>query len=405
MRRLYVLLVLLALAPFFSLATGSVIFYRLFYVLGILVVASLAWSFANHYRLRVSVRRTHGQLQVGDTLESDVVLENPTIIPKLMLEVREFTAIPGEPARTVVNLRPYSTLRWKPTLVLRKRGVFPLGHLVITSSDVFGVLSRQKVLPASEEVVVYPATVDLPWFYIPQRGLLREGRARQPTHVVTPMASSVREYIQGDTFQHIHWPTTARKGRLMAKQFDSGIENRAWVILDLQKDVQAGQGLDTTEEYVVSAAASIISKFQREGWAVGMAGQGDQWYLLPPKDHPSAQKSLDLLARARAEGSVSLASLLTGSESFLPPPPFMLVVITPSTRGDWPPAVRSLQQRGALVNVVLVDPASFGGAEGASHIAQQLTKAGILTYLVRRGDNLATALDARSNAGLRRRPA
>ena len=396
MRRLYVLLGLLVLVPFFSLATGSIFFYRLLYSLGALVIVSTLWSFTNIYRLRATVSRPHGPLQVGDILESLVVLENRSFLPKMMLEVSDFTAIPGHSTSRVVNLGPYRSLRWEPQIVLQKRGVFPLGHLTITSTDAFGIVSRQKIFRATEEVVVYPAVTELPWFYIPEKGLLRGSRATRPTQAVTPQASSVRDYMHGDPLRHIHWPSTARKGQFMVKQFYSGMENTAWLLLDLERGVQAGEGIETTEEYIISAAASVIHKFVQVGWKVGMAAQGDHWYFLPSEEQTSQQKLLETLARAQAQGSIPLASLLAESHRYLPAPPLVLVVITPSTDNKWVAGASTLQHKGAMVSVVLVNASSFGGRGDLRQISTQLWEQGIPAYMLRRGDNLTSALDYRS---------
>jgi hypothetical protein len=52
-------------------------------------------------------------------------------------------------------------------------------------------------------------------------GLLSGGEAlRRRTHYVTTNASGVRDYAPGDSFSRIHWRSTARRNRLIVKEFE-----------------------------------------------------------------------------------------------------------------------------------------------------------------------------------------
>lgn len=398
MKRFYLFLIVSILVLLGGLSTGSVIFYRLFFALAGVMVLGVVWAYFNLHRLKVSVSRPHGHLKVGDALQSEITLKSDSVLPKWLLEVRDLTLMPGHTTARILSLRPYQTIKWVSKTVFRKRGVFTLGHLAVTSRDVFGIYKKEVVIPTDEQVVIYPAVVELPWFFVPQRGLVREGTRQQPTPVATPVASSVREYIYGDALKHIHWLSTARKGRLMAKQFDAGLENRAWVLLDLNKKVQAGDEIENTEEYAVTVAASVINKFLLDGWSVGFAAQGDEWYHISAQDNVPLERYLGMLAHVRASGDASIAALLASSQSFLPPPPFVLTLVTPDLSPDWISALGSMDSRGAMVNVVLVDPTSFGGKGDPSTFVDYFRSQGLVMYLVRKRDHLATVLDYRTAA-------
>ena len=83
---------------------------------------------------------------------------------------------------------------------------------------------------------------------------------------------------------YIHWPATARKGKLMLKQFDGGMEDVLWILLDMQAGTTVGNELENTEEFAVTAAASIAKSYSEVGWAVGLLAQSDRQFLLPPQE-------------------------------------------------------------------------------------------------------------------------
>jgi uncharacterized protein (DUF58 family) len=52
--------------------------------------------------------------------------------------------------------------------------------------------------------------------------------------------ASVRDYAPGDSFNRIHWPSTARTGQLIVKEFELDPMADIWLFLDLEKRVQVG---------------------------------------------------------------------------------------------------------------------------------------------------------------------
>src|SRR5581483_4424490 len=142
-----------------------------------------------------------------------------------------------------------------------------------TSGDPFGIFHTSRKLCDATNIVVYPRAVPLPRFgRVP--GEL-PGGALQGVRVQfsTPNVSSVREYRPGDAFNRIHWPTTARINRLMVREFELDPTADVWVVLDLNSDVHAGTGMESTEEYAVTATASLACHLLDQGRAVGLVSQ------------------------------------------------------------------------------------------------------------------------------------
>jgi hypothetical protein len=69
-----------------------------------------------------------------------------------------------------------------------------------------------------------------------------------------------------------------------------------------------------------------------------------------------------------------------------------LVVVTSATDDHWLTAIQSLTQRGVRAAVVLLDPTTFGDNRSPLILFGQLTASDILTYVIRRGDDLSLAL-------------
>jgi len=219
------------------------------------------------------------------------------------------------------------------------------------------------------------------------------GSLQRSAPEATASVSTIREYQPGDSTRYIHWPATASKGRLMLKQFDGGVEDVAWILLDLQGDVEAGEEIENTEEYAITAAASIAKSYSEIGWAAGLMAHGDRQYILPPQEGaPSLDRLLVALAGARAEGTVALRDLLAFWQSHIPSSTVSLIVITSSVDLGWELLLESSMQQGVSATVVLIDPVSFGATGDPRLLLNQLHRRGVPTYLLRKGEDLSQAL-------------
>ena len=388
------LLVLAAFGVMLGLAaaTGYWLFYRAAYGIGGLVPISFVWARANLRGLKVTVERAADRLQVGQRVEARVRLASSTFYTKLWLEVEDLTDMPGMPARTVITLPAHSQRNWKVSVPCTRRGVFSVGPIKITTGDPFGLFRFSRSYGASHSLLVFPLSEELPYFAVPPAQLPGEGTVRRRIHYVTPNAASIRDYHPGDSYNRIHWPSTARLNRLMVKTFEMDPTSDICVLLDLHRAVQAGEGDESTEEYGARIAASIAGHFLQTNRMLGLLAFGREAVLLDPARGPKQhQRILEALALARAEGDVPLARVLQEQERRFGRHS-TLIVITPSADDEWIAALQSLVQRGARAAVVLLDPGSFGRAQSALLPFSTLIASDILTYFVRCGDELSLAL-------------
>jgi hypothetical protein len=205
----------------------------------------------------------------------------------------------------------------------------------------------------------------------------------------TPNVASVRDYHPGDAFNRIHWPTTARTARLMVREFELDPTADVWIVVDLDADVHTGSGLESTEEYAVTAAASLARHLLDQGRAVGLVSQTA---TLPADRGPrQVERILEVLALVQATSHLTLAAMLSAETSRFARSS-TLIVVTPSTAEAWARFCQALNGRGVHSSAVLIEAATFGQAPLTLLLVSSLAAAHIPTYLVKRGDRLEHAL-------------
>ncbi|MSQ23812.1 MAG: DUF58 domain-containing protein [Chloroflexi bacterium] len=374
-----------------ALTGGWSVMYRVSYVVFLLIAVSWLWALVGIRTMSVDRRARTQRAQVGSQFEESVAIENTSRLPKPWLEVRSHSALAGHSVAEGMFLGPKAHRSWTQRTECAIRGKFAVGDLVCTTGDPFGLFQRSRRYPSEATVVVYPRTVQ---FVTAMRmpGLL-PGGAQQSGHVpfVTPMASGVREYQPSDPYHRIHWASTARMGRVMVKEFELDPFSDVWIVLDLNVAPHRGTAPESTDEYAVTIAASLLQHFLMQGRAVGLIGQHQ---LLPP-DRGTRQlsKGLEILALVQAIYRETLVDILA-AESVRFNRNAVTWVVTPSSEPGWVGLCEELRHRGVHIMAVPIDAASFavdqaaGSSTAQLEVISRLNANGIPVHSVKQGDKL-----------------
>jgi uncharacterized protein (DUF58 family) len=399
-----------------SLISGAAVYTRLLYLSLLIVLVAFLWMRLSVAGLRV---HRHARLQkagAGDVFEEHFEIRNtsPFLVPNA--EIANGSKLPGAAgSRLLTRVGGRRTVTYLSRTYLTQRGRFALGPTTVLSGDPFGLFHASRQFPAEESLVVLPTIYEIAAFPAAP-GILPGGRTiRRKSSDVTPHAASVREYAPGDPLKSIHWPTTARRGKLMVKEFEQDPQAEVWIFLDLQNGVHYAKPYTpptfvatqllygrppkfvlppSTLEYAISIAASLSHYFIGQKRAVGLVAAGRTATVIPAeRSNRQESKILETLAYLEDDGDLSLAALVpmqarqltTGSSAIL---------ITPEVRVELVSSTEDLQRRGLHPIVVLLDPDTFGGPPGAEPLAKTLVSRGVPVCRVRCNNDLTQTLSA-----------
>lgn len=389
------LLLLVLFTLVLAISIGWQPFWVLTYALLGAFVLSLVWLSLSVRGITFSRSALGGRAQVGERIEESLSLENHSVIPKLWIQVSDGSTLPGHHAGYVSSVGPHQRIAWRAKTVCRRRGRFTLGPVIATTGDPLGLFRRELVLAPEHQLLVLPPTLPLSQFALVPGLMPGRGRGSQRSLQTTTNVVTVRNYVSGDALTRIHWPSTARLGQFMVKEFDLDPTIDVVILLDLDRESQAGEGDSSTEEYGVTIAASIAAYLLRQQeLSVGLhvSGTGDTGLALD-RGERQLDRVLELLAVAHSTRRESLAEALAMQETRLARNT-VLIVITPSTELDWPTSLHHLHRRGVRPLTILIDPQSFDerlGTNGRTH--DLLVAAGVPVIPVRRGDPLVHVLE------------
>lgn len=399
-----------------ALTSGEAVYMRLLYLSLLIVLVALLWTRLSVAGLKVKRNARLQKASAGDVFEErfEVVNASPFLSPNA--EVVNESNLPGAAgSRLLTRIGGRQTMTYIARTYLTRRGRFLLGPTSVVSGDPFGLFRASRRFPPEEALVVLPNIYPISAFPAAP-GILPGGQAiRRKSADVTPHAAGVREYAPGDPLKSIHWPTTARRGRLMVKEFEQDPQAEVWLFLDIQSSVHHAASHEppavtvgdllynrrpkyvlspSTLEYAICITASLGHYFIAQKRAVGLAAAGRTLTVLPAeRSNRQEAKMLETLALLDDEGGLSLAALVAMQARLLPTGS-TTILVTPGVRPELLAAAEDLQRRGLHPIVVLLDPQTFGGPPGADGMEKSLASRGVPVCRVRCGDDLAQVLSA-----------
>jgi len=395
--------------------TQNLIFSRLFIFLTLVFSFSGLFSILSMIGLKFIRTTRANRKQVGEIFSENFEVINSSIFPKVWVKVSDQAEmLRGSGSRVLTWIKGRQSRTYIAYSLLEKRGWFQLGPTQIETGDLFGLFLLSKRYAAVSRLLVIPYTFDLQNFPDPF-GILPGGRAlRQKTLDVTPYAAGVREFVHGDPLKRIHWPSSARKQKLIVKEFEKDPLAEVWIFIDSRGEVHVHEEVANkpglrdlwwmrqervfelqpdTEEYAISIAASIAKYYIRMRREVGLVSAGRGYSILPAeRGERQLGKILETLAVLRAEGDLPLWGLISSQLAHLVRGS-TIILITPSSDQKILTVVMELIQRGLMPVVILIDPASFGGAQNSGELAATLVNRGVLTFLIHKGDDIKAALE------------
>lgn len=283
------------------------------------------------------------------------------------------------------------------------RGRFRISDAQLVVGDYLGLESISiPVNPLGSTVTVHPRLVELQALFSDAGRLGGSGRRLLLRRPAGFDFHSVREYTQGESLRRVHWPTTARRGQLMVKELEDTPRDTVAVLLDCDPAGACGEPPDSSFDDAVRAAGSILKVYVARGrkaslLTTGTEGAGAQVSSLSE----DFRAVLGVLAAAEPNARSRLPRWLA-HEQTRTAQAGELVVVTANLEAISVDALLAVASR-RLLSVVWIDSPSYADRPTRAAAGPlRLSALGIPVAVVRRGEDLASALDARRVEALAR---
>jgi uncharacterized protein (DUF58 family) len=280
------------------------------------------------------------------------------------------------------------------------RGVFAITDPEVVVGDLLGLVSVRPTVSCERlTLVVRPRLVALDGLFSESGRIGGDGRRLLLRRAAGFDFHSVREYEQGESLRRVHWPTSARRGQLMVKELEDTAHDGVLVLLDCDPAGAVGAPPESSFDAAVRAAGSILQAHALRGRGATLVTTGCEAKVVPVRSsHGDLGAAVTCLAAANPDAPHRLTHVLHGNPSLAGSAE--LVVVTATLDPAAFTAVLGVAARRA-VSLVWVDAASFAARPTRAEAGVlRVSTHGIPTAVVRRGDDLASVLSARSFGGV-----
>jgi uncharacterized protein (DUF58 family) len=173
------------------------------------------------------------------------------------------------------------------------------GAFVVDSLGPLGLGVRRATVPLPWDAGVYPPLVSV-------RLRASVAQAQRREQGITPqrqlgegrLFESLREWVPGDDLRHIDWKATAKRGKVITRQYEAERRQHVLLVLDTGRLLTADIAGVSRLDYVVQAALELAYAAAQHDDNVGVMAFADgvQHFVAPQRGRLGLKRVLDVLA-------------------------------------------------------------------------------------------------------------
>lgn len=322
---------------------------------------SLVWLLLTYFIVRLQLSRTMiSRVTEGDTLEVVSQIRNLSFLPvfNIVLEDNFSSAQANQNKKSffIGYLGIKSSCEIKYEYLCFKRGEYKMGPFGVYFFDPLNIFFFKRVFYVYSGVVVYPKIFRIERFPALTRSIL-------PWFGIETARSSgdddefygVREYKEGESVKKIHWISSARKNKLIVKQFQLQSFFGATIIFNLEKAKNLGEGKESVAEYIIKIAASVAHYLTEKGVSIELLAHIGEIVHLPfNKGQDHLENILKVLAVAQAESRISFREAFEEFARYIPNDSSLVAVMSDQDYADLPHMVTLYSRGVSLIPLIVV---------------------------------------------------
>ncbi len=179
------------------------------------------------------------------------------------------------------------------------RGDYHFGDLLLRWTTPFGLAIKQVRLPAAQSVKVYPnlSAAKQQELLAQRNRLLQIGIRRTRLKGQGREFESLRDYVRGDALRHISWTATARRGKLVTRQYQAERNQNIVVMLDAGRLMTSRIDNLSKLDHAINAALAVGFVANRGSDNIGLLAFTREivTYLPPQQGHAQVNAMLEAL--------------------------------------------------------------------------------------------------------------
>ncbi len=314
--------VLLLTVPLFifALMVGGTIPYFILYTYLIVILLPWLHGFYVVHQLDAKITLPNKDCFIGDSFTVQYHIHNQSLlpIPHMKVDSNTITRLAGKhPSIHSISLESKGDYMKTETLKLQRRGYYTFGEIKVQVSDVFNLFTFEKAFQDQSGLLVYPHIVQLNAFEIKTSQQSGELHTNNLAYLDRSQIHTLRDYQPGDNVKHIHWKVSARKNRLIVKDYDSRGDSKVELFLDNFAPNYENDTNRTIEDRLVEICTSIVNNCLNENISVSFhTANIDSSLSIKGSSKSDLRLFLKALAMVQSNGSVAMIEQILSKKIF-----------------------------------------------------------------------------------------
>ncbi len=288
--RLFYILLVLGLIPLslswnFPILRSIVLSFDILFIFAALI----DWVISRKLPAELMLKRSFSKrFAIGDGTDVTLHLENRTPHNFTLILKDEFPPeleLTGKrEEKFTITGQTFADMTY--TLTPPKRGKFEFGQTAVRFKSRLGLIWCQSKLGVSQSIKVYPnmrrareaelKALGASSYLAVQRKAVRRGEGRE--------FESMRDYVRGDELRHISWTATARRSKLITRQYQIERDQTILIAIDAGRLMTGRIENETKFDKAIHATLALMSMAARGGDNSGIVVFGrNVKKFLPPK--------------------------------------------------------------------------------------------------------------------------
>lgn len=241
----------------------------------LIAIAALADALRIPGSKYVKLQRAFPQtVGAGDTRDAHYAIESswPTLVSVAIVQQMppSLTAAITQNGPWIVD--PSLPLQVPVTITGRTRGTFPLGPAALTITGPWRLIRRSVIYYLDDTISIVPSIVGAGRYRLlaAQHRLRTAGQRVIRRRGAGTSFANLREYVPGDDPRHIDWKATARRNRLISREFTVEQGQTIMIAMDCGRMMTQLAGDRPRFEYALASALTLADVALSTGDRVGL---------------------------------------------------------------------------------------------------------------------------------------
>lgn len=384
----------------FAFLVGGPMPYLLLYIVILSFLVPLAHLLVSMLGLQAKLSIDKDQIYAGESVTLKYTIINKSFLTIPILESilkmdKEYKNI-NEVSKKL-SLNPFEENSYKEIIFFERRGFYDKINFTVYISDIYSLFKLKKTINNNLKLIVYPQIIELDNFKIVSDKTFGSLAVQDSIFQDKTSVNTIKDYVEGDSINQIHWKLSAKRGSPMIKNFENISNTKVQIFIESKRCFYKEDVSYRLEDKIVESALSIVNYLLNLNLdlTLNTSSKNTSTQILN-SDKNDLKSFLDFFAEFKTNGQVSVIDLI--EENFYSFTQNSIVfIISPILDKRMGSIGLKLNIKGLIPIFIIVKDETNNNSNIDLHIKNRLIEENIDLYIIDSQANIKEVLEMKND--------